>query len=202
MAIITIRDGEHLSYMLAAPNPLPADWKDLKVIEGLPGNYEKALDAYDSTGYLKSLVQADFLAPSSELFKARVRDIEAGSGTANVDLEAKRQEVVAKYAAAIVTGYDTGLGFSLKLGEQDQRVLFDYQQRLLRQLSKDPPEVTLATIKPIMGTDGNWHMVTVEQFIDAVDGGAGHIESLNGAYAGYAAMLAQGVTDFVVDFAQ
>lgn len=114
----------------------------------------------------------------------------------------KWQEVQTAYAAAIAAGYDTGLGFSLKLGEQDQRVLFDYQQRLLRQLHKDPPEVTAESIKPLMGTDDNWHLATVQQIIDAVDGGAGHIESINAAYAGYAAMIGQGVTDFEVDFSQ
>ncbi|MBA2116781.1 hypothetical protein [Bremerella alba] len=112
----------------------------------------------------------------------------------------KQQEVVSGFAVAIEAGYDTGLGFSLKLAEQDQRVLFDYQQRLLRQLSKDPAEVTLADIRPLKGTDDAWHMATVAQIIDAIDGGAGHVESLNGAYAGYEAMLAAGVTDFEVDF--
>lgn len=118
------------------------------------------------------------------------------------EVQVKRQEVAAGYDAAMVVGYDTGLGFSLKLAEQDQRVLFDYQQRLLRQLSKPIPEVALTDIKPLMGTDNLWHLVTVQQIIDAIDGGAGHIESLNGVYAGYEYMLGQGVTDFVIDFSQ
>jgi len=113
-------------------------------------------------------------------------------------VQVKLLEVQQAYAAAMVVGYDTGLGFSLKLGEQDQRVLFDYQQRLLRRLSLE--QTSLEDLKVLKGTDDNWHVATVEQIIDAIDGGAGHIESLNGAYAGYDAMLAAGVTDFEVAF--
>lgn len=113
---------------------------------------------------------------------------------------AKQKEVAQAYAAAIEAGYDTGLGFSLKLGEDDQRLLFDYQQRLLRQLGQASPTITLADIKLLKGTDNAWHLATVEQIIEAIDGGAGHVESLNGAYAGYEAMLAAGVVEFEVAF--
>lgn len=115
-------------------------------------------------------------------------------------VQVKLVEVQQAYAVAIAAGYDTGLGFSLKLYEQDQRVLFDYQQRLLRKLSL--VEITLATIRFVMGTDDQWHAVTVEQYIAAVDAAADHFESMNTAYAGYAAMLAQEVTEFTVDFSQ
>lgn len=125
---------------------------------------------------------------------------DAAQGTNLAAIQAKQQQVIAGYAAAMAAGYDTGLGFSLKLGEQDQRVLFDYQQRLLRQLAKVPPEATLADIKVLKGTDDAWHTATVEQIISAIDGGAGYVESLNGAYAGYEAMLAAGVFDFEVLF--
>lgn len=117
-------------------------------------------------------------------------------------MQLKLYEVQTAYAAAIVAGYDTGLGFSLKLAEQDQRVLFDYQQRLLRQLAKQPPEIAPTDIKPLKGTDDAWHLATVEQIIAAIDGGAGYVESLNGAYAGYEAMLAAGVVEFNVDFTE
>lgn len=125
---------------------------------------------------------------------------DAAKGTNLAVVKAKRQEVLEGYTTAMAAGYDTGLGFSLKLGEEDQRVLFDYQQRLLRQLSQPSPEVTLADIRVVKGTDDAWHLATVEQIIAAIDGGAGHVESLNGAYAGYEAMLAAGVVDFEVDF--
>lgn len=113
---------------------------------------------------------------------------------------AKQKEVAQAYAAAIAAGYDTGLGFSLKLGEEDQRLLFDYQQRLLRQLDQASPSITPTDIKVVKGTDNAWHLATVEQIIEAIDGGAGHVESLNGAYAGYEAMLAAGVVEFEVAF--
>ncbi len=125
---------------------------------------------------------------------------DAAHGTNLAALKAKREEVRDAYAATISAGFDTGHGFSLKLGEQDQRVLFDYQQRLLRQLSKDPPQTSAAALKMIKGTDNHWHVATVEQIIDAIDGGADHIESLSGAYAGYEAMIAAGVVDFEVAF--
>lgn len=115
-------------------------------------------------------------------------------------VQTKQHEVHAAYAAAIEAGYDTGYGFALKLSEQDQRVLFDYQQRLLRQLAQDPPQTTTAALKVIKGTDDQWHVATVAQIIEAIDGGADHIESLSGAYAGYEAMLAAGVVDFEVVF--
>lgn len=124
---------------------------------------------------------------------------DAVKGTNHAALRDKRQEVQAKYEAAIVAGYDTGLGFSLKLSEVDQRVLFDYQQRLLRQLSLG--QITLTDVKVVKGTDDAWHAATVEQIIQAIDGGAAHVESLNGAYAGYEAMLAAGNVEFTVDFA-
>ncbi len=127
---------------------------------------------------------------------------DAANATNLAAIRAKRIELRDAYAAAIAAGYDTGHGFSLKLGEQDQRVLFDYQQRLLRQLGKDPAETTPATLKMVKGTDDNWHVATVQQIIDAIDGGGDHVESINGAYAGYEAMLAAGLTEFEIDFSQ
>lgn len=125
---------------------------------------------------------------------------DAVKGTNLAIIRAKQWEIEQGYAAAIAAGYDTGLGFALKLHEGDQRVLFDYQQRLLRQLAQDPPEITPTDIRPLKGTDNAWHLVTVADLIAAVDQGAAHIESLNGAYAGYEAMLTAGVTDFQVTF--
>ncbi|PQO33339.1 hypothetical protein C5Y96_10835 [Blastopirellula marina] len=163
-------------------------------------------------GTLVMLFAGDLPEPSpvvagDELIEADTADealavYDTTHGTNLAAVKAKRQEVVDGYADAIAAGYDTGLGFSLKLSEEDQRVLFDYQQRLLRQIAKDPPEISSTDIKPLKGTDDAWHLITVEQIINAIDGGAGHVENLNGAYAGYEAMLAQGVTQFVVDFAQ
>ncbi|QDU75426.1 hypothetical protein Pan97_24580 [Bremerella volcania] len=199
MGILIIRNSSP-SFVLSAPDPLPDYWESATILDDMLDNFLDALDVYDISGALRSYIETYGQMRADALITARVKDIEAGSGTANVDKAVKRQEVETKYAEAIAAGYGTGLGFSLKLGEQDQRVLFDYQQRLLRQLSQPSPQVALADVKVVKGTDDTWHLATVEQIIVAIDGGAGHVESLNGAYAGYEAMLAAGVVDFVVAF--
>jgi len=190
------RDGQPISWRMT--NVPPAYDAETDTLVEAPTQAD-ALDQIDPTGLLRQYAEGAEMRLDDPLVVARAKDIQQG-GTANVDWEQKRQEVDDQYAAAIVAGFDTGLGFSLKLGEEDQRLLFDYQQRLLRQLSKDPPEVDLTDIKLVKGTDEAWHLATVEQVIGIIDNGAGYVESLNGAYAGYEAMLAAGVVDFDVEF--
>ncbi|MEW4564724.1 hypothetical protein AB1K70_19445 [Bremerella sp. JC770] len=123
---------------------------------------------------------------------------DAIQGTDLAAAEAKRREVETKFAEAIAAGYDTGLGFAVKIEETDQRFWMDMFVGLqslvaLGQVAQSDPYA----VKDVTGAV---QQVTVQAAMNLALTGFVYVGQVYRTKFGYESMLAQGMNDFEVDF--
>ncbi|WDI44769.1 hypothetical protein [Bremerella sp. P1] len=201
MAILVV-GSDFLVYSLGM-SAYPVEWENATIYEDMPGRCELALDEYDPSGLLRQYAEAADMDFRDPLVIARVKDVEAG-GTANVDLELKRQEVVEWFTSTIDAGYDTGLGYRIKI-DTEARNEFD---ALMTSINAELLSGTLPaslTQQYIFGidetsTDGldNGHVISGVQFIQLYAAGGGYYKQLLGLRKQYTAAIQSGFTDFTV----
>lgn len=115
--------------------------------------------------------------------------------SARTPLQLKEIEVAQWFASVIAAGYDTGMGFSVRIEETDQRFWMDMLVGLERMIARGVSASSPYSVKDVNGVV---HAVTMQQAIDLADGGFVYVGQLYGLKFQYEAEIAAGRLGFTV----